>query len=104
MASNIEAIRQFARVNEQDEALLTHPAAPVVLLSRQENPEQYKIAPSVAPDNTKIGVMLPYSPVHHLLLAEVDFPLIMTSGNRSGEPQAITNDAARSELLPSRRS
>ena len=98
MASNIEAIRQFARVNEQDEALLTHPAAPVVLLSRQENPEQYKIAPSVAPDNTKIGVMLPYSPVHHLLLAEVDFPLIMTSGNRSGEPQAITNDAARSQL------
>ena len=99
MAANIEAIRQFARVNEQNEALLAHPAAPVVLLSKQEEPDQRRvIAPSVAPDNTKIGVMLPYSPVHHLLLAEVDFPLVMTSGNRSGEPQAITNDAARSQL------
>ncbi|MDG6096107.1 carbamoyltransferase HypF [Alteromonas sp. ZYF713] len=99
MAANIEAIRQFARVNEKDETLLAHSAAPVVLLSTQEKTDQLRaIAPSVAPDNTKIGVMLPYSPVHHLLLAEVDFPLVMTSGNRSGEPQAITNEAARSQL------
>ena len=42
--------------------------------------------------------MLPYSPVHHLLMAALDFPLVMTSGNRSGEPQAITNEAARDQL------
>lgn len=99
MAKSIGAVRDFATVTEQDEALLTHPAAPVVLLSRAANASnQHRIAASVAPDNARIGVMLPYSPVHHLLMAALDFPLVMTSGNRSGEPQAITNEAARDQL------
>ncbi|MCC7277221.1 MAG: carbamoyltransferase HypF [Chromatiaceae bacterium] len=56
------------------------------------------IAPEVAPGQTTLGFMLPYSPLHHLLLQEWDRPLVMTSGNRSEEPQCITNEEARQRL------
>ncbi len=57
-----------------------------------------KIAPEVAPGQTTLGFMLPYSPLHHLLLQDWDRPLVMTSGNRSEEPQCIANDEARQRL------
>ncbi len=53
------------------------------------------LAPNVAPRNAMIGLFLPYTPLHHLLLAAVGGPLVMTSGNRSDEPIAFTNDDAR---------
>jgi hydrogenase maturation protein HypF len=56
------------------------------------------IAPEVAPGQTTLGFMLPYSPLHHLLLQDWDRPLVMTSGNRSEEPQCIANDEARQRL------
>ncbi len=56
------------------------------------------IAPEVAPGQTTLGFMLPYSPLHHLLLQDWERPLVMTSGNRSEEPQCITNDEARQRL------
>ncbi len=56
------------------------------------------IAPEVAPGQTTLGFMLPYSPLHHLLLQDWERPLVMTSGNRSEEPQCITNDEARKRL------
>lgn len=74
-------------------ALLRDPAAPVVLVrSRGVLPE------AVAPGMAKLGVMLPYAPLHHLLLEAFGGPLVMTSGNRSGEPQVIGNDEAREKL------
>ncbi|MFB2594315.1 carbamoyltransferase HypF [Paracoccus sp. p4-l81] len=72
-------------------ALLADPAAPIVLIAC--NPPA-----GIAPGLGHVGWMLPYTPLHHLLLAAVGRPLVMTSGNLSGEPQVIGNDEARAKL------
>jgi hydrogenase maturation protein HypF len=96
MAASVEAIGAFARVVPQDAGLLTSPQRPIVLLPKDEtNP----LAPSVAPGNRFFGVMLPYTPLHHLLLsAAPPLTLVMTSGNLSEEPIAIDNDEAVDRL------
>lgn len=68
---------------DQERALLASAAAPIVLLYRHSTSG---IADNVAPGNPTLGVMLPYTPLHHLLMAEVGFPLVATSGNLSDEP------------------
>lgn len=83
-------------VVEEDTAL-TSIAAPIVLLPRRTDAG---LAPSVAPGLTEIGLFLPYSPLHHLLLADLDRPLVVTSGNRSGEPIITRDDDARTVLGP----
>jgi hydrogenase maturation protein HypF len=69
------------------------PARAIVLVPRWDG-----IAASVAPRSRDFGVMLPYTPLHHLLLADVGVPLVMTSGNVSDEPMAYTDDDARERL------
>jgi hydrogenase maturation protein HypF len=76
-------------------ALLAGPEHPIVLLPA--NPSA-GLAPSIAPGQAEIGVMLAYTPLHHLLLDLIRRPLVMTSGNRSEEPIAIDNDEARERL------
>lgn len=99
MAHSTEAIKQYAIVSEHAEAMLSSPAAPVVLMpKRNSDPSFHAIARSVAPDTGMLGFMLPYSPIHWLLMAQLDVPVVMTSGNRSGSPQAISNDDAREQL------
>jgi len=84
---DIEAV---CAVEEEERALLTSAAAPIVLLRRRlQMPEEMQIAPSVAPENPNLGVFLAYSPLHHLLLGDLGFPLIATSANLSGEPICI---------------
>ncbi|SNX69167.1 hydrogenase maturation carbamoyltransferase HypF [Cereibacter ovatus] len=83
----------FAVLGAADRALLRDPAAPVVLL-----PSRGVLPEGVAPGMATLGVMLPYTPLHHLLLEAFAGPLVMTSGNLSGEPQVIGNDAARDKL------
>ncbi|WP_243665328.1 Sua5/YciO/YrdC/YwlC family protein, partial [Rhodothermus marinus] len=61
---------------------------PIVLL-RRTTAGREALAPSVAPGNPYLGIMLPYTPLHHLLLAELGFPVVATSGNRSEEPICI---------------
>ena len=56
------------------------------------------LAPSVAPNLPTLGVMLPYTPLHHLMLKRMDRPIVLTSGNRSDEPQCIENETAREKL------
>ncbi|MCC2098568.1 MAG: carbamoyltransferase HypF [Hyphomicrobiales bacterium] len=73
--------------------LLEDPAAPVVLM-----PSLGNLPPGVAPGMDELGFMLPYTPLHALLLEAVARPLVMTSGNLSGEPQVIGNDEARQKL------
>jgi hydrogenase maturation protein HypF len=86
MARDIEAVRRFAEVGPEEERQLLDPARPIVLLRKRG---VGLIAESVAPGNKNLGVMLPYTPIHHLLL-DGDFPaLVMTSGNISEEPIAI---------------
>ncbi|WP_425107365.1 carbamoyltransferase HypF [Ancylobacter sp.] len=73
-------------------AALGHPSAPILLLRLR--PETV-LAASVAPGQNRLGVMLPYTPLHHRLMEAVARPLVMTSANRSGEPQIFRDDAAR---------
>ncbi|HEY9689953.1 MAG TPA: carbamoyltransferase HypF [Coleofasciculaceae cyanobacterium] len=95
MVRNLEMARRFCQINDHERSLLTGAAAPIVLLTLTD-PGQ--IAAAVAPGLTEIGVMLPYSPLHHLLMGYLDRPIVLTSGNRAGEPQCIDNQEARIQL------
>ncbi len=87
-------IETFSVVRDEDRALLHDPAAPIVLIEKRGD----ALPDGLAPNQTTLGWMLPYTPLHHLLIAAVDGPLVMTSGNLSGEPQVIGNDEARQKL------
>ncbi len=87
MVPSLTAVRAFCRISKLEAQLLLSPAAPIVLLKKQpESSDDSEIADSVAPQNPWLGVMLPYSPLHHLLLRELNFPIVATSGNLSDEP------------------
>ena len=91
MVRDVGAVRDLCKVSSPEAALLASPQAPIVLL-RRRTLAGVLLAPGIAPGNPRLGVMLPTSPLHHLLLAEVDFPLVATSGNLADEPIA-TDDA-----------
>ncbi len=76
-------------------ALLSSPERPIVLVDRKADAP---LAESIAPGNRQLGLMLPYSPLHHLLLTDAARPLVMTSGNLSDEPIAFTNADALARL------
>lgn len=95
MCRDLAAARALVQINAEEERLLTSVATPIVLLERLAGG---RVAPNVAPDTRLLGVMLPYTPLHHLLLREVDVPLVMTSGNLSEEPLARDNDEALERL------
>jgi hydrogenase maturation protein HypF len=132
MAPSLEAAREYCVVSAEEEALLTAPSAPIVLLALQEaarvgvacsdSPRRGPSAPadadgvlgaspacgtapltptlatSLAPGLRELGVMLPYTPLHHLLLDAFGGPLVMTSGNLSDEPIATGNAEALERL------
>ena len=95
MARDIEVVRRYCIVTPEDEAALRSAAAPIVIMDANSGPE---LAPGIAPGLRTFGFMLPNTPLHHLLLADIDKPIVMTSGNRSGEPQSITNQEAVADL------
>jgi hydrogenase maturation protein HypF len=95
MARDLADARALATMTEQDRRLLLSPERPIVLLQRREG---CGVAAETAPDNPLIGVMLPYTPLHHLLLDDVRRPLVMTSGNLSEEPLAYRNEEALTRL------
>ena len=95
MAPTLEAIETFARVSPREARELRSVRRPIVLLEKKDGGG---IAEAVAPGNRYIGVMLPYTPIHHLLLEGDSPPLVMTSGNTSDEPIAYDNDEAVSRL------
>ncbi len=97
MAPDLEAIREICEVSPHEESLLLDHRRPVVLLRRRLDPV-LTVAPSVAPGNRFLGIMLPYTPLHHLLLASGGFVLVMTSGNLSDEPIAYLDDDAAERL------
>lgn len=96
MARSVAEIARYCRVDETARALLTSPAAPIVLLPRSAGGAA--LPARIAPDQDHLGFMLPYAPVHHLIAAGLDGPLVMTSGNRSDEPQVTDNAEARTRL------
>lgn len=95
MVEDLSAAQCLAQVGNAEAALLQSPAQPIVLLRKPATPS---LAEAVAPGSDTIGVMLAYTPLHHLLLAEVARPLVMTSGNRSDEPIAFEDAEALSRL------
>ena len=95
MVRDLREARKLATISEVEGKLLESVERPIVLLPRKR---LAPVAPEVAPDNPLIGLMLPYAPLHHLLLAEVDRPLVMTSGNLSDEPIVFQEPEALSRL------
>lgn len=83
MCATLDAARELCEVSELEARLLASPEAPIVLMRRRADAS---VSSLVAPDNPYLGVMLPYTPLHYLLLREVQIPLIATSGNLSDEP------------------
>ena len=83
MAPTLDAIRACCPVSDEEAALLQSPAAPIVLLAKRPG---CAVAEAVAPGNPSLGMMLPYTPLHHLLLQDLGFPVVATSGNLSDEP------------------
>lgn len=92
MFPSLDAVRAAARLSDAEAAWLTSSAAPILLLPMVA---RGVVADQVAPGLHTVGAMLPYSPVHHLLLARLGFPVVCTSGNFSEEPMAV--EAAEAE-------
>jgi hydrogenase maturation protein HypF len=95
MCPNLEEVKQHCEVNEEEEKLLLSVERPIVILRRKEGST---IAHAVAPYQNTLGVMLPYSPLHHLLLNGSLKTLVMTSGNISDEPISYKNGEAKNRL------
>jgi hydrogenase maturation protein HypF len=111
MAANMTAIAAVCEFNKEDQDLLTSHEKPIVLLTKKKQTgwQTYHVSELVAPNLDGLGVMLPYTPLHHLLLNQTDpilareaVPpiLVMTSGNFSEEPIAIDNKDALQRLSP----
>ena len=96
MLGNIEEVKKHCYVSPEEQRLLESAASPIVLLKWLQ--DKSSICPAVAPGLKYMGVMLSYTPLHHLLLKEVGVPLIMTSGNLSEEPIACDNEEALRRL------
>jgi hydrogenase maturation protein HypF len=95
MAYDTDHVRRFAHLDDEEMAVLSSPPRPILLLAKQTG---HPLAPSVAPGNRYFGVMLPYAPLHYLILEKDFTALVMTSANLSEEPIAIANDEAVQRL------
>jgi hydrogenase maturation protein HypF len=95
MARSVEAIRQFCEVSSAEQAVLESPEAPIVLLI---NNGPRTLPRSLAPGLSTLGFMLPYTPLHALIMDKFEMPLVMTSGNLSDEPQVTDLENARLKL------
>ena len=95
LAADLAAVRRLVVVDDVAARLLESQARPIVLLSRRPDAD---VAAAVAPGNRQLGIMLPYTPLHHLLLEAVGRPLVLTSGNVSDEPIAYRDEDALARL------
>jgi hydrogenase maturation protein HypF len=100
MARDMEQVRRYCAVSDAEENQLRSAAAPIVLLARRPDAptDTTPLAGGVAPALSALGIMLPNSPLHHLILAHMAHPIVLTSGNRSGEPQQTDNRLALQHL------
>jgi|SRR5215831_842988 len=95
MAKDLDTIRRYCKLTSAEAELLQSPEAPIVLLAAG-GPDT--LPAGIAPGLNTIGFMLPYTPLHLLIMQQMNGPLVMTSGNISDEPQVTTLDRARSGL------
>lgn len=94
MAKNVEMVKKYCKVSAQEDKLLKDTISPIVLLTKNTD----LLAKNIAYNQNKLGFMLPYSPLHYLLLKELNKPIVLTSGNRNNEPQIIDNTDALNKL------
>ncbi len=95
MVADIKEAKRHCYVTPEEENLLTSPQSPIVLMRWMEDSS---VSQEVAPNLRFLGIMLPYTPLHHILLRDTGLPLVMTSGNLSEEPIARDNDEALRRL------
>lgn len=97
MAANLDTAELFCHVSKKEKDQLLSPQHPIVLLRKKQNDD---LAPNLCPGVKDIGVMLPYTPLHHILFDNTNCPkvLVMTSGNSSGQPICISNETAIAQL------
>lgn len=95
MVRDLNKAREHCNISDEEEQLLSSAQSPIVLISWKESSP---IAREVAPRQKYLGIMLPYTPLHHLLIRDTGFPIVMTSGNLSEEPIAKDNDEALRRL------
>ncbi len=95
MVASVDEAKEHCYVLPEEERLLTSPQSPIVLMVWKEGSS---VSREVAPSLWFLGIMLPYTPLHHILLRDVGLPLVMTSGNLSEEPIARDNDEALRRL------
>ena len=91
----LDFVRRFVDLDDSEASLAASPMRPIVLARRRPDGD---LAPAVAPGLQEIGIFLPYSPLHQLLLDAIDGPVVATSGNISGEPVLTDNDEATRRL------
>jgi hydrogenase maturation protein HypF len=95
MVADLAGARRLCLVDQAEAGMLSSPRRPIVLLRRRPDAP---VAASLAPGNRYLGLLLPYTPLHHLLLREVARPIVMTSGNVSDEPIAYGDTEALERL------
>jgi hydrogenase maturation protein HypF len=101
MLPSLEEVRRRCRVSDEEAKALSPAAAPILLLRRRRDREACgDVVQGVAPGNPYLGVMLPYTPLHHLLMAAIARPIVCTSGNLADEPMAISTEDALRRLGP----
>jgi len=101
MLPSIDQIRRRCEVSDEEARLLASPESPILLLRRRRDRDAVDdVSEAVAPGNPYLGVMLPYTPLHHLLIEAVRRPVVCTSGNVSEEPMATETDDALERLGP----
>lgn len=106
MARDIQVIEKYCKPTPKEIELLESAIAPIVLIKIPENSPHLPISPSpnlslspsIAPRQNILGFMLPYTPLHHLILRRMNRPIVLTSGNISDEPQCINNEEALKKL------
>jgi hydrogenase maturation protein HypF len=86
MYPSLDAVKAHCDASDLEARLLRSPESPIVLLRRRSLPPDAGVARSVAPRNPYLGIMLPYTPLHQILMTELGFPIVATSGNLTDEP------------------
>ncbi len=105
MVPSLDTVKKLCEVSALEERLLISPESPIVLLQKRDDYQDFqlstfnpKLSNAVSPGNPYLGIMLPYTPLHHLLMKELGFPVVATSGNLSDEPICIDEHEALSRL------
>lgn len=99
MVRDLQTARELCEISDEEAEILQSPSAPIVILNQSKiQNRKFKIAESVAPNINTLGIMLPNTPLHLLIMRRMTRPMVLTSGNISDEPQEIENEKVVEKL------